>query len=130
MRFSNHFLVPLIGKKIIKFHQHEKTSYLRPDGNKGSKWELVEKTSSIAEAVEFLAVKMFGHQKQETYLQHVFKKILGSRGRSNLRQNIGDKDMIVYSDFSKGGVLCFFYAHFLCTNYFRIAVMSTRSHQV
>ena len=95
-------LGPLIGKKIIKFYQHEKKSYQRPDGNKGFKWELVEKMSTISEAVEFLSLKMFGTQKQETYLQHVFKQILGSRGRSNLRKNIGDNDIIVYSDFSKG----------------------------
>ena len=95
-------LGPCVGKKNFDFFQHEKKSYLKPDGSRGSKWELVKKNSSISEAVEFLENKIFGNKKHETYLQHVFKKVLGSKGRSNLRKNITDTCLIGYSDFSKG----------------------------
>ena len=95
-------LSPDVGKKNIDFFQHEKTSYKKPDGRRGTKWELLRKSSTLSEAVKFLEDKIFGHKKHETYLQHVFKKVLGSKGRSNLRKNIGDNDLIVYSDFSKG----------------------------
>jgi len=94
-------LGPDIGKKNMEFFQHEKTSYKKPDGSRGSKWELIRKSGTISEAVHFLENKIFGHNKHESYLQHVFKKELGTKGRSNLRKNIGDKDLIVYSDFSK-----------------------------
>ena len=120
-----------VGKKNIEFFQHEKISYKKPDGSRGSKWELLRKTSPLSEVVEFLEEKMFGHKKHETYLQHVFKKLLGSKGRSDLRKNIGDNDLIVYSDFSKGDALQYIlninHAH---TDNFRITIISTRGNQV
>ena len=75
---------------------------MKPDGSKGSKWELTKKTGTFAEAVDFLEQKIFGKERHETYLQHVLRKELGTKGRSNLRKNIGDSELNLYADFSKG----------------------------
>ena len=113
-------LCPLLessaGNRSTSYFQHEKKIYQKPDGTKGSKWELVEKMSTLSEVSRLLADKMFGKNRHETYLQHVFRKVLGSRGRANLRKNIGDSDVIVYSDFSKGTL--FFHVYYLKFLYF------------
>jgi hypothetical protein len=43
---------------------------------------------------------LFG--QKEPYLIHLLRKKLGSELRKNLRQNLGENDIIIYTDFSKG----------------------------
>ena len=43
---------------------------------------------------------LFG--QKEPYLIHLLRKQLGSALRKNLRQNLGEEDVIIYTDFSKG----------------------------
>ena len=88
--------------RLVQYHQHEQSSYLKSDNSTGYKWELVDKESSFYDLVHLLAEKIFGTDRHETYLQHVLKKLLVSKARMNLRKNIQDTDLIIYSDFSKG----------------------------
>ena len=39
---------------------------------------------------------------KEPYLTHCLKKELGRMGRKDLRLNLGEEDVIIYTDFSKG----------------------------
>ena len=108
LQSQNHYLNLQLAKEVLVISNMKRNSYQKPDGTKGSKWELVEKMSTLSEVSRLLADKMFGKNRHETYLQHVFRKVLGSRGRANLRKNIGDSDVIVYSDFSKGTLFFMF----------------------
>ena len=42
---------------------------------------------------------------KESYLTHCLKKELGRMGRKDLRVNLGEEDVIIYTDFSKGLLL-------------------------
>ena len=44
--------------------------------------------------------KIFGGR--EPFLIHLLRKELGGKMRQNLRQNLRQDDVVVYSDFSKG----------------------------
>ena len=47
---------------------------------------------------------------KEPYLTHCLKKELGGMGRKDLRQNLGEEDIIIYTDFSKG---LFYHPHYI-----------------
>ena len=45
---------------------------------------------------------------KQCFLDHCLKKELGKQARKDLRQNLKDEDVIIYSDFSKGLHLTFY----------------------
>ena len=93
---------PLLYKladQMVEYHEHEKKIYQKADGSNATKWELVVKTQTLTTVVNLLHDRMF--LSKEPYLIHSMRKCLGVRQRHNLRRNIGDKDLIIYSDFSK-----------------------------
>ena len=57
---------------------------------------------TVSSVITVLSGMIFGTEKTKPFLQHVLMKNLASDSRQNLRKNLTDGDMIVYSDFSKG----------------------------
>ena len=92
-------LLTRVGGELLDCFEHEKKSYLKPDGSNGTKWELVKKEQTLTTVVVNLHDSLFN--AKEPYLLHSLKKCLGVHQRQNLRRNIDDKDLILYNDFSK-----------------------------
>ena len=66
----------------------------------GTKYELTKSDVSLATLLNSMKEKLFGGK--EPFLIHLLKKELGGKMRQNLRQNLRQDDVVVYSDFSKG----------------------------
>ena len=60
----------------------------------------MKKEESLKCLLSHLCEMLFG--QKEPYLIHLLRKRLGTELRKNLRENLGDTDVIIYSDFSKG----------------------------
>ena len=58
----------------------------------------------LASVVQLLDDKVFGTGSGEPYLIHSLKKLLATEARHNLRRNLNQNDVIIYSDYSKGGI--------------------------
>ena len=43
-------------------------------------------------------------EQKQPFLIHLLRKKLGSELRKNLRKNLGENDIIIYTDFSKGKI--------------------------
>ena len=66
----------------------------------GTKYVQVQSTETLEALLNSLSEMLFG--TKQPFLVHVLKKKLGSDLRKNLRRNINDEDVIIYTDFSKG----------------------------
>ena len=104
-----------LGHLKLELYQHLKEAYLKPDGSKvcfsqlksnnywqfqGTKFELKKLDVSFKSLLNCMCDRLF-HGK-EPYLTHCLKKELGRMGRKDLRLNLGEEDVIIYTDFSKG----------------------------
>ena len=54
--------------------------------------------------MQLLDEKVFGRNAGEPFIIHCLKKLLANEGRHNLRTNIEQNDVIIYSDYSKGSL--------------------------
>ena len=70
----------------------------------GTKYELIKSTISLASLLNSIKEKLF--EGKEPFLLHLLRKELGGRMRQNLRQNLKQDDVVIYSDFSKGNMVC------------------------
>ena len=58
-------------------------------------------SATFSQVVDKLGERFFG-EKRETFLMHQLKKFLSTEARRELRKNLHDNAIIVYTDYSKG----------------------------
>ena len=111
-------VIETLGTHNLDYFQHKSSSYEKSDGSKvkylttqcflclaiiqGQKWELLLQQGDLSSIVQLLDDKLFGKEAGEPFIIHCLKKLLANEARHNLRTNIKPKDVIIYSDYSKG----------------------------
>ena len=89
------------GEVDVFLLQHLFVTYIKVDGQKGTKIDQVETTQTIYSVVELLNDRLFGKFHKQPYIEHRFKMLLGSKMRKDIHCNLLETDVACYTDYSK-----------------------------
>ena len=64
-----------------------------------TRYQLTKSTVTLCDLLDSVKAKLF--RGKEPFLMHLLRKELGKTMRQNLRKNIRQDDLVIYSDFSK-----------------------------
>ena len=94
-------LLKRFGDREVELRQHENVTYIKTDGTKSTKFAQVLSSQPIRSIVELLDKRVFGNFHQQPFIQHHFKKLLGSKMRSDVHENLETTDAACWTDYSK-----------------------------